>query len=254
MGNWENNDRERGKPNWLTEEQRRNCIRTDRGWEIPIPGGTPLSATSDNHVEYEVIVAMSVSDTDRASDPSTNDAPYFTFPLTGDGPTQGGSVSGGVDGGLSYGATAFGVSFGATAYIPLFVADADSTDVYSSMAISGPFVDGNFQGTGNEWSLLTPAREITGNQNSWLGFGLGQTAEGGWASGPTSWMVSGILGGITDGAAILQISATAATGHYSVVAYCYDAAEVTGEVTFKVSVGFTGNPGPDIGYLPRSNY
>lgn len=35
---WNNNDRETSKPSWLTEEQKRLCFRTNRGWEIPLMG------------------------------------------------------------------------------------------------------------------------------------------------------------------------------------------------------------------------
>lgn len=32
---WFNNDREESKPTWLNPAQKRNCVRTIRGWEIP---------------------------------------------------------------------------------------------------------------------------------------------------------------------------------------------------------------------------
>lgn len=35
---WNNNDSENSKPSWLTEEQKRQCFRTIRGWEIPLAG------------------------------------------------------------------------------------------------------------------------------------------------------------------------------------------------------------------------
>lgn len=35
---WNNNDREEAKPTWLTLSQRINCVRTVRGWEIPLHG------------------------------------------------------------------------------------------------------------------------------------------------------------------------------------------------------------------------
>lgn len=38
MGSWNINDLENSKPSWLTEEQKRQCIRTVRGWEIPLAG------------------------------------------------------------------------------------------------------------------------------------------------------------------------------------------------------------------------
>jgi hypothetical protein len=38
MGSWKNNDLENSKPSWLTEEQKRQCVRTVRGWEMPLAG------------------------------------------------------------------------------------------------------------------------------------------------------------------------------------------------------------------------
>lgn len=35
---WNKNDSENSKPSWLTEEQKRQCFRTVRGWEIPLAG------------------------------------------------------------------------------------------------------------------------------------------------------------------------------------------------------------------------
>ena len=35
---WNKNDLETSKPSWLTEEQKRQCFRTIRGWEIPLAG------------------------------------------------------------------------------------------------------------------------------------------------------------------------------------------------------------------------
>lgn len=32
---WFNNDREESKPSWLNKAQKRNCVRTIRGWEVP---------------------------------------------------------------------------------------------------------------------------------------------------------------------------------------------------------------------------
>lgn len=32
---WFNNDREESKPTWLNKAQKRNCVRTVRGWEVP---------------------------------------------------------------------------------------------------------------------------------------------------------------------------------------------------------------------------
>lgn len=60
MALWNNNDLENSKPSWLTEEQKRQCIRTVRGWEIPLPG-CGFTADAEN-----IFGATSVDDTATA--------------------------------------------------------------------------------------------------------------------------------------------------------------------------------------------
>ena len=36
MAQWKNDDREESKPTWLSSPQRRQCVRTNRGWELPV--------------------------------------------------------------------------------------------------------------------------------------------------------------------------------------------------------------------------
>lgn len=38
MGYWNKTDREESKPTWLTPAQKINCVRTVKGWEIPLDG------------------------------------------------------------------------------------------------------------------------------------------------------------------------------------------------------------------------
>ena len=44
---WNNNDSESSKPSWLTEEQKRQCFRTVRGWEIPLAGNGFTNTAED---------------------------------------------------------------------------------------------------------------------------------------------------------------------------------------------------------------
>jgi len=131
MATWNNNDREESKPTWLNPSQKINCVRTIKGWEIPLHG-TNLGANYDGFKTYtsasitantpvtELIVAMpndpssagvassllagrdSITGglTGLAND-TPNYRPYFTCPFNGDGPT----APGGWD--------ALGVSFAA---------------------------------------------------------------------------------------------------------------------------------------------
>lgn len=235
MSNWNNNDREQSKPNWLTEEQKRQCIRTARGWEIPM-SGTPIDATSDSHIDYEVLVCLSNDGTvTRSVDPTTNDAPYFSIPLTGDSHTAGGPTSDGL--------TYCQVAQGTTSYVPLVFGDPDSTDVYSSLVISGPYVDGVIATAGSTFVLLTPGTYIgasAGLGYPKAGFIMGYT--GSTATNIlTSSLVSGYLGGITDGAALLRIGSAAVTADYAIQVRGWDDSGTTADITFRLRVGYTGD-------------
>lgn len=234
MANWKNNDREQSKPNWLTEEQKRQCIRTERGWEIPM-SGTEIGATSDSHIDYEVLVCLSNDgNVTRTVDPTVNDAPYFSIPLTGDSHTAGGPTSDGL--------TYCQVAQGTTAYIPLVFGDSDSTDIYSSLVISGPYVDGVIATAGSTFVLLTPGdyTAVVGGQYPKAGFIMGYT--GSTATNRlTATLVSGYLGGYTDGGAILQIGAAAVTADYAIQVRGWDDAGTTADITFRLRVGYTGD-------------
>ena len=129
---WNNNDREDSKPLWLNAAQKRYCVRTNAGWEIPTPnaisnlgnqgeGTRRLSATGNgsNFVQplMELIVAMpndpaystgitsatSSAYANRASITGgnttglvaglVNRSPYISAPFSGDGATSGGPNS-----------------------------------------------------------------------------------------------------------------------------------------------------------------
>lgn len=132
MPQWNNNDREDSKPTWLNAAQKRYCVRTNAGWEIPTPnaisnlgnqgeGTRRLSATGNgsNFVQplMELIVAMpndpaystgitsatSSAYANRASITGgnatglvaglVNRSPYISAPFSGDGATSGGPNS-----------------------------------------------------------------------------------------------------------------------------------------------------------------
>ena len=132
MPQWNNNDREDSKPTWLNAAQKRYCVRTNAGWEIPTPnaisnlgnqgeGTRRLSATGNgsNFVQplMELIVAMpndpaystgitgatSSAFANRASITGgnatglvaglVNRSPYISAPFSGDGATSGGPNS-----------------------------------------------------------------------------------------------------------------------------------------------------------------
>jgi hypothetical protein len=65
MATWRNNDREESKPSWLNKAQKRNCVRTVRGWEVPSANaygnqfdGWKLNGPTAHIPTLELIVAM----------------------------------------------------------------------------------------------------------------------------------------------------------------------------------------------------
>ena len=80
MPSWKNDDKLSSVPSWLTEEDKRRCVRTNRGWELPLRGDGRTGG-------FELIVAMGqkgdlTRDTFGGSGASgqQNDSPYFTYP------------------------------------------------------------------------------------------------------------------------------------------------------------------------------
>jgi len=143
MGTWNNNDREESKPTWLTAAQKRFCVRTNSGWELPVANalsnlagqfeGTKTLGATSSYPQMELIVAMpndpgitgvtssvfanriSITGGFTSGDllvGQANYSPYITTPFNGDGATSGGNSGLG----LSHSATAnfglneFGVS------------------------------------------------------------------------------------------------------------------------------------------------
>ena len=143
MGTWNNNDREESKPTWLTAAQKRFCVRTTAGWEVPVANalsnlagqfeGTKTLGATSSYPQMELIVAMpndpgitgvtssvfanriSITGGFTSGDllvGQANYSPYITTPFNGDGATSGGNSGLG----LSHSATAnfglneFGVS------------------------------------------------------------------------------------------------------------------------------------------------
>ena len=143
MGFWNNNDREDSKPVWLTAGQKRFCVRTNRGWELPVSGSISsiagqfegvktLTGVNNNIPLTEVLVALPVDPSTAgvtasnfanrlvpkragataSGDTPPNYAPYISCPATGDGPTFLGPNALGLshDYTSNYGINAYGVS------------------------------------------------------------------------------------------------------------------------------------------------
>lgn len=145
MPTFNNNDREESKPIWLTAAQKRYCVRTNRGWELPSSGGfsnlvgqpegtKSLTGISNFVPTTELLVAMPNNTSATGATPSnfagrtvssnaggtasseigltvygsTGYAPYISCPFTGDSQSVGGP-GGNYGAGLSHSAS---VNFG----------------------------------------------------------------------------------------------------------------------------------------------
>lgn len=235
---WNSNDRESSKPSWLTEEQKRVCFRTVRGWEIPLVGCGYTGSTANPYnqayvtnsqtfvVPTELLVCLPLDNsatgvtqtdyTDRglsASVPGAtqtdsvnnkNYPPYFTAPHSG-----------------AY----YRVPFGTTSYIPVIASDVNTTE---SLQLSFTF------GVNPTASHLTLIKNLTSGATASVG------AQFAFQTGITnSTYPNGGWGGVTFGAAILQISATLTSGTYGVTCNVYDnrvGNPLTGSVPFTIRV------------------
>lgn len=168
MAFWNTNDREESKPNWLNAVQKRFCVRTVRGWEVPVadgnsnlanqPEGPKTLTTTDRVPLTEVLVALPIDPSvtglsasnwtgrvvpgisgGTASSDVPNYAPYITCPFGGDSFTAGGMESAGVSHSAStnYGLNGYGVSTlywpsvsnsGSTGYIKVVANDVNLTN------------------------------------------------------------------------------------------------------------------------------
>lgn len=168
MALWNNTDREESKPTWLNPAQKINCVRTVRGWELPLDGtslGGQLAGLDGYtgvtaftpHMELLVCLPLDPSTTgvtntnyaDRATvtggTASTNDlpnyAPYFSCPFDGDSATVGGfdgaglsfaptvlAANAGVYALNKYGVSSLQYPGGITAYIKVVANDTNLTN------------------------------------------------------------------------------------------------------------------------------
>lgn len=163
MALWNNSDSEASKPSWLTDEQRRNVVRTVRGWELPLPNSwSILGATSgtgfsegltyqSNDTSYrsssatqpmELLVAIPVNRLNRTG--SNQNTGYLSdfrgmteagsTGATFDLPNYKPYITWPVDGSTII------QPYGVTSYFPIIAADANSTDNSKSLSI---FVNSN---------------------------------------------------------------------------------------------------------------
>jgi hypothetical protein len=240
MSSWNSNDRESSKPSWLTEEQKRVCFRTVRGWEIPLVGvgvtGTTanpfnkayVTNSATNVVPTELLVAMPL-------DPSPTGVPQTNY--TNRGITQGipNSTTGNATGNFNYApyftipvqGDYFRVSFGTTSFIPVIVSDANTTEFGTqfSMSLTGPTT------AFNQMQFIS---SITAGTTAAIGPAFY------WPSGYTSSVYPfGGWGGITLGAGVLRLNAGLTTGTHGMTFSAFDGRSgvgLTGTAFFQIRV------------------
>lgn len=102
MATWRNNDREESKPSWLNKAQKRNCVRTVRGWEVPSANaygtqfdGWKLNGATAYIPTLELLVAMPTDVTGGTTGDRVGPRYFFrgltspygdTYSTTADGP------------------------------------------------------------------------------------------------------------------------------------------------------------------------
>lgn len=181
---WKNNDREDSKPTWLTAGQKRFCVRTNAGWELPVAAGISdlngqfegiknLAGATSFVPQMELLVAIPAdpsvtgvtasnfanrsvaANAGGTASSETAYAPYITTPFQGDSSTAGGPNSTGLsfDSDVNYGIDAYGVSTlswnlysGTTGYIKVKANDANFTDSLV-LSVTGSLTGGGTGGT-----------------------------------------------------------------------------------------------------------
>ena len=293
---WNENDLENSKPSWLTEEQKRQCFRTTRGWEIPLAGyaftgdaenifgatsapnsAQPFLYRSPNFVgATELLVALPMDPSPTGATNSDyagvyagerrgltsiygatngsdlpNYKPYFTAPAA--------SITG------ITGSTVFATT-GITSYIPVIAADVNVSDVSrkfvfgltttNGQALTGVsliqgFTAGTFATLYNTIGATSGSVALTGTAlaaRQSLVFNQPTTISGMTAPArywdyntAATYVVNryGGWGGITCGAAVLQVGANATTGNYALRLDVFDGHSITGAtgtVTFTLTL------------------
>lgn len=244
---WRGNDVESSKPSWLTEEQKRQCFRTVRGWEIPLAGfsisadaesvfgqtaGNATAGSSSNFIgpnlfrsptyagPTELLVCLPL-------DPSSTGVNQSEFTNRGatavswsNGATFGDSINYAPY--ITSPATgqSFTVARGQTAYIPMIASDANLTDLPRKMVFS---LTGQPGTTAPAFTLVLSVTSGSFGPSgaSWLSqptYLIGTTASNqvnrnGTNLNYSSW---GGLGGVTAGAAlgVFTVTAGATTGTF----------------------------------------
>ena len=240
MALWNSNDRESSKPSWLTEEQKRVCFRTVRGWEIPLVGAGVTGSTANPFnqayvtssgvavVPTELLVAMpldpsptGVTQTYFANRGQTQGVPGATATETSGNPNYAPYLT------IPFGGDQYRVSFGVTAYIPVIASDCNTTEFGTRFAFSTT-------GATSVWNNTLLITSITAGTTAAIGSSFYQPAGVTTASFPF-----GGWGGVTYGSAVLRINAGLTTGTHGLTASVFDSRTpggLTGTASFTIRV------------------
>jgi hypothetical protein len=267
MALWGKNDAEGSKPSWLTEEQKRNCFRTIRGWEIPLAGasvsgdslaangatvssnsGIPVLFRNGNYIgETELLVAMPF-DPGVTGVTSSNMAGYFAGEARGITTGKYGATAGNDVPNFApyFAAPVTGQSYavsrgsgGFTAYIPIILGDANITDIpqkLTNLSFTG--------GTGGVTITLLTATGFTsgtfnvpGATTAW--YNQPTTLIGAAATGfydqatkaSITYNQYGGWGGITSGAGVFRLNVTSGgpTGTFAYTLFINDGRSTGGK-------------------------
>ena len=262
MSNWKDNNREESKPSWLTPAQKINCVRTVRGWEIPLHG-TNLGGAAEGTKgvtgmtafipHTELIVAMGSNGTTGimvhpdagftfGTDNTSNYRPYITTPFQGASATDSNftyngatglsfatsaTAAAGATGYGHYGVGPYGVSTlnfpGSTAYIKIVANDSNFTQ---NITFSLPSVAASDQQFGQRANIYQGSALINGT----IPIGIYEAF-----FGPTA--------AVNNNIAVVQIAKGGATAnqHYRMTVAAADNGTdgLTAHSTFTVSFGAT---------------
>ena len=251
---WNNTDREESKPTWLTPAQKKNCVRTVKGWELPVSdgianvagqfGGTENLGTTGYIPSWEVLVAMpldpsaaGVADSNyagrdtptffgsTAADDTPNYAPFFSFPFQGDSATAGGPDSTG----LSWAASGDGITWGLNAY-------GVSTLNWSKASGLTGYVKVIANDVNQTNTLAITMTGPSGQANGWQFFTGADTLDATKVPLAVYEAMFGPTATVNENIGVLRLQNTLAARNYGLTAQVIDGAGETGTSFFTITV------------------
>jgi hypothetical protein len=273
---WNKNDSESSKPNWLTEEQRRNCVRTVRGWEMPEnAGGSWKSGNTGSSGNQAYFTRGGVTSHGFGNAGSSFRSSTSTVPMillvaipnrlssTGSsGPDYLQDRRGGFTGNRGHWPQGYTGSdipnykpyitwpvngstivqpYGTTSYFPIIAADANTTDAPWTLAITLTGTAALFAvGGGPTATHAQMTADVAAGGQTCFNYTTGVAANlDSRISGTTAnaWVRNKGFGGMTWGTIPFRVPNSAGiSGNYTVTATVTDRGGATGSSTFTLSI------------------